>query len=146
MSKVSEPSRGQPLDVTFIYRIVSSLNLLWDKVNSSIGAYASLWTIDGEKTTRAAEVKILTAQIQLKTQSINSNDFFEEFSYDFPSQFAFPPVVTATPIASNATDAAKNATVVITSVSPGRVVGFVKFEIKGTVSMAVNVIAVGVPT
>jgi len=146
MSKVSEPSRGQPLDVTFIYRIVSSLNLLWDKVNSTIGAYASLWTIDGEKTTRAAETKIVTGQINLSSQSINSNDFFEQFSYDFPTQFAYPPVVTATPIASDATDAAKNSTVVLTSVSTSRVVGFVKFEIKGTVSMAVNIIAVGVPT
>ena len=142
--KLPVPQRGQPLDVSFIYKIVESINALWDAVVINVSAYASLWTRDGIKAKKASEIKVITGQVQIGKQSVKA-DTYKDFSYTFDIPFAYPPIVTATPIATEETDAAKNAYVVLTYVSENQVKGFVKFELKGSVNIGVNIIAIGVP-
>jgi hypothetical protein len=143
--KLPVPQRGQPLDVSFVYDIVNSINELWNRVAVNASEYASLWTIAGRKSVRATEIKFISGQVQLSKTSVTANTF-EEFSYNFDIAFRYPPVVTASPISiASATDASKSCYVIITEVSPSGVKGVVKFEIAGNISMAVNLIAIGVP-
>ncbi|MCF8135655.1 MAG: hypothetical protein K9J32_09240 [Synechococcus lacustris] len=143
--KLPVPQRGQPLDVSFVYDIVNSINELWNRVAVNVSAYASLWTVDGRKSVRATEIKFVTGQIPLSKTAVTANSF-QDFSYNFDISFKYPPVVTATPISiASATDASKACYAIITEVTPSSVKGVVKFEVAGTVSMAVNIIAVGSP-
>ena len=143
--KLPVPQRGQPLDVSFVYDIVNSINELWNRVAVNVSAYASLWTVDGRKNVRATEIKFVTGQVTLSKTSVTANSY-QDFSYNFDIAFKYPPVVTATPISiASPSDASKNCYAIITEVTPSSIKGVVKFETAGTVSMAVNIIAVGSP-
>lgn len=144
--KLPIPQRGQPLDVTFISDIVRAVNDLYDKVAIKVSAYANLWTVSGRKQVRASEVKFVTGQVKINTEKTTAADQYVDFEYRFDIAFKFPPVVTATPISSDtASVAAKNATVILTNVTTNSVKGTVKFEIAGSFSVSVNVIAIGIP-
>jgi hypothetical protein len=145
--KLPIPQRGQPLDVTFISDIVRSVNDLYDKVAIKISAYASLWTLSGRKQVRSSEVKFVSGQVKINTEKTTNADQYVDFEYRFDIAFKYPPVVTATPISLRATasNAAKNATVILTSVTTSSVRGAVKFETSGEFTVGVNVIAIGIP-
>jgi hypothetical protein len=145
--KLPVPQRGQPFDISFVYKITESINALWDKVAVNVSAYASLWTKEGPKQIRVSETKIITGRATLNLgASVKANDD-KEFIYDFDISFRYPPVVTVSPILDGtATAANKNVYAVISSVTTSQVKGFVKFEKAGDVSgMSVNIIAVGLP-
>jgi hypothetical protein len=145
--KLPIPQRGQPLDVTFISDIVRSVNDLYDKVAIKISAYASLWTLSGRKQVRSSEVKFVSGQVKINTEKAASASFYVDFEYRFDIAFKYPPVVTATPISlrSTASNAAKNATVILTNVTTSSVNGSVKFETAGEFTVGVNIIAIGIP-
>jgi hypothetical protein len=145
--KLPIPQRGQPLDVTFLSDIVRSVNDLYDKVAIKVSAYASLWTASGRKQIRSSEVKFVSGQVKVNTEKTTSTDQYVDFEYRFDIAFKFPPVVTATPISLRATTskAAKDATVILTSVGTNSVRGTVKFETIGEFTVGVNIIAIGVP-
>ena len=145
--KIPLPQRGQPLDVSFLYDIVNSINELWGKIAINISSYSTLWTKEQSyQNVRSSEVKIFTAQYEIPSDSIGKEDEYKTFSVDFGISFKYVPVVTATPIASTTASAAdKSATAIITEVSTSKVSGVVKFPTKGTASVSVNIIAIGVP-
>jgi hypothetical protein len=76
--------------------------------------------------------------------SATSGDVPFEFSF---SAFAYAPVVTATPYASssNGSEASKDVTVVLTSVTTNKVNGIVRFGSNGVASVDVHAIVVGIP-
>ena len=145
--KLPIPQKGQPLDVTFISDIVRSVNDLYDKVAIKVSAYANLWTVNGRKQVRSSEVKFVSGQVKINTEKTTSNDQYVDFEYRFDIAFKFPPVVTATPISvdRNASKSAKDATVILTEVTTNSVRGTAKFETKGDFSVAINIIAIGIP-
>lgn len=145
--KLPIPQRGQPLDVTFISDIVRSINDLYDKVAIKISAYASLWTVSGRKQVRSSEVKFVSGQVKINTEKTTNADQYVEFEYRFDIAFKYPPVVTASPISlrDTASTAAKNATIVLTSVTTNSVRGVAKFETSGEFTVGVNIIAIGIP-
>lgn len=141
--KLPLPQRGQPFDVSLLSNIITSINDLWDNLVINTSNYASLWTLEGKKSIRSSEVKMVTG----KTQNINGtfkDGETKEFSYDFDSPFLLPPIVTATVQAITNDDPSKSAYAVITSVDVSGVKGIIRFERKGQASIAVNVIAIGV--
>jgi hypothetical protein len=71
----------------------------------------------------------------------------KDFSLDFPNGVTFknPPIVTATPYTLNSTDAGRNVTIILKSVTTSKVEGTVMFNANGNVSIGVNLIAVGIP-
>jgi len=141
--KLPNPQRGQPFDVSLISSIITSINDLWDSLVINASNYASIWTIEGKKSIRSSEIKIVTG----RTENINgkiTDGEIKTFSYTFDSPFLLPPVVTATTEAVSDASPSKSAYTVITSVSVSKVEGIVRFETKGEASIAVNIIAVGV--
>ncbi len=145
--KLPVPQRGQPFDISFVYKMTESINSLWDRLAINVSAYASLWTKEGVKQRRASEVKIITGKAPLNLGATVTADSYKEFVYDFDISFAYPPVVTATAIIDGTSTAAnKNVYAVISSVTTAQVKGFVKFEKAGDIGgMSVNIIAIGVP-
>ena len=145
--KLPVPQRGQPFDISFVYKMTESINALWDRIAVNVSTYASLWTSQGIKQRRATEVKIITGKANLNLGASVKLDEYKEFIYDFDIPFSLPPVVTATPtIDGTATAANKNVYAVISSITTSQVKGFVKFGGAGDVSgMSVNIIAIGVP-
>jgi len=145
--KLPVPQRGQPFDISFVYKITESINALWDRMAVNVSTYASLWTRDGTKERRATEVKIITGKADVSLGASVKANAEREFSYIFNIPFAYPPIVTVSPIVNGtATAANKNAFAVITSVTTNEVKGFLQFEKAGDVAgMSVNVIAIGIP-
>lgn len=144
MGKIALPNRGQPLDVTFIYTIVKSINDVWEELTKKSSSYSSLWTPDGQKNVYGSEVKIITGRVKIGASDVTT-DSFQEFSYVFDVPFGYPPVVTVTPSATDATDAAKNAYAVITQTTESQIKGYIKFENKGKVDISINIVAIGIP-
>ena len=119
MAKVPLPERGQPLDVTYIYQLADTINDISTQVSSATYNYT---TVD---TTSAGNEKT--------------------FAYDFPSDFKYAPIATATALNTGNTPAGQNVTVILKSVTTSRVEGIVRFGASGDLSLAVHLIVIGIP-
>jgi hypothetical protein len=135
--KLPIPQRGQPFDVSLISNIITSINELWDNLVVNVSNYASIFTIEGRKSIRLTEVKLLTGTQTIESQTFSAGSN-KAFQYIFDMPFLFPPVVTAT--VQSGTGAAYP---VITSISDSRVDGIIVFPAKLTASVTVNIIAIG---
>lgn len=147
MAKISLPERGQPLDVTYISRLASAINDLSEASTPSLYKYFSVDTkTAGKQSRKITESRVLGAYIEVSNDVSRTKGDTVDFSYDF-SGFAYAPIITATPqITGNATSAGKNVSVVIKSITTSKVEGTIVFNETGTVSVAVNLIIIGIPS
>lgn len=147
MSKIPLPERGQPLDVSYIYQIANTLNELSTQVAGSAGRYTSIDTVSaGTQNVRTGDSRIVGGYVTVTNNSTTSPDGEGTFSYNF-SDFAYAPVVTATPILidENSTESGKDVAVVLTKVTNNRVEGIVRFKTIGVASVGINLLMVGIP-
>ena len=146
MAILPVPERGQPLDVTYIYQIVKAINDLSTQVSPSTYKYVTVDTPNaGKQSVKASEARIIGGYVQVTTSTTQTAGSSQPFSYDFPSEFKFAPVVTATPVNVGNTDAGKDVTVTLKSVSTSKVEGSIKFNSGGDTSIGINLIVVGIP-
>jgi len=146
MSKLPVPERGQPLDVTYIYDIVKAINELYSQVSTSANKYVTVDTKDsGPQSVKTSEARIIGGYVQVTTSSTQIAGSSLPFFYPFGTDFKWAPVVTVTPINSGNTDAGKDVTVTINSISTSRIEGTVKFNVGGDTSIGLNLIIVGIP-
>ena len=146
MSILPVPERGQPLDVTYIYQIVKAINDLSVQVSPSTYKYVTVDTpTSGKQSVKASEARIIGGYVQVTTSTTQTAGSSQSFSYDFPTDFKFAPVVTATPINIGNTDAGKDVTVTLKSVSTSKVEGTVKFNTGGDTSIGINLVIIGIP-
>jgi hypothetical protein len=147
MARIPIPQQGQPLDLSYIASISTAVNELFEAVNQRGSTAAS---IDDPKSSiktslRASEVRFVGGYKQvISNSSVNAGNS-RTFFYDFPINFKFPPIVSLTPENIGATDAGKNVSVVLTSVSTSRVEGIANFNTSGNVGVGVHIVAIGVP-
>jgi hypothetical protein len=146
MAKIPLPELGQPLDVSYIYQIANAINELSLQVSPAIYKYVTVDVPGGvSQNAKASETRIIagyTDVIKSSNQSVGSQ---QPFSYSFAADFKFAPIVTATPINIGGTEAGKNVSVVIKSITTSKVDGVVNFNSSGDVSIGVNLIIVGMP-
>ena len=146
MAKIPLPERGQPLDVTYVYQMANSINDLASAISPSTYKYV---TVDagsaGKQSVRTSEARIIGGYISINSNTTVNAAEEKDFSYDFSTDFKFAPIVTATPINIGNTDAGKDVTVTINSISTSRVEGTVKFNTGGDTSVGLNLIVVGIP-
>jgi len=146
MSKIPLPERGQPLDVTYIYELAKAINDLSTQISS---ASYNFTTIDNgssnKETIKTSNAKIAGGYVPVFTNSTVGAGNERAFTYSFQSEFKFPPIVTATPLNIGNTEAGQNVTVVLQTITTSKVDGFVRFGSSGNLSLAVNLIAVGLP-
>jgi hypothetical protein len=146
MAILPVPERGQPLDVTYIYQIVKAINDLSVQISPSTYKYVTVDTPNaGKQSVKASEARVIGGYVQVTTSTTQTAGSSQLFSYDFPSEFKFAPVVTATPINVGSTDAGKDVTVTLNSVSTSKVEGTVKFNAGGDTSIGINLVIIGIP-
>ena len=147
MSKIPLPERGQPLDVSYIYQIANTINELSTQIAGTAGRYTSIDTVSaGTQNVRTGDSRIVGGYVSVTNNSTTSPDGEGTFSYNF-TDFAYAPIVTATPILidENSTESGKDVAVVLTKITNNRVEGIVKFKTIGVASVGINLLMVGIP-
>jgi hypothetical protein len=147
MAKISPPEKGQPLDVSYIYQLANAINSLSDDVGSaSTNKYVTVETgITGAQSLRTSQSRFVGGYYQVVNNTNVTATEDRPFFYDFKPEFKYAPIVTASPINVGGTDAGKDVTVILKSITTSRVEGIVKFNKSGTLTVGVNIIAIGIP-
>lgn len=146
MAIVPLPERGQPLDVTYIYELADSINNIATQVSSATFNYASIETVSaGKQNIKTSDMRVVGGYVQVANNSTVSAGNDKTFSYDFPSDFKYAPIVTATAVNIGGTPAGQNVTVILRSITTSKIDGVVRFNASGDLSLAVNLIAIGIP-
>lgn len=146
MAKVPLPERGQPLDVTYIYQLADTINDISTQVSSATYNYTTVDTVSaGKQSVKTSEARVIGGYVEVANNSTVSAGNEKTFTYDFPSDFKYAPIATATPINIGNTPAGQNVTVILKSVTTSRVEGVVRFGASGDLSLNVNIIVVGIP-
>lgn len=147
MAKVPLPERGQPLDLSYIYQLSNAINDLSNQLSPTTARFTSIDTLAaGTQTVRTSDARIVGGFVSVTNNSTTSPDGEGTFTYNF-SDFAFIPIVTATPLLTEevSTDSGKDISVVLTRVSTNRVEGVVRFNTIGVASVGLNLLIVGIP-
>jgi hypothetical protein len=146
MARIPIPQRGQPIDATYIYDIVNAVNDLSNQVSSATYKYTNIDVPNGSKQNiKTSETKIVAGYVEVANNSTVNAGNEKTFSYNFPADFKYDPIATATPVNIGNTPAGRDATIVLTSITTNRLEGVVRFGSSGNISLAVNLIVVGVP-
>jgi hypothetical protein len=145
MAILTPPDRGQPIDVPYLYQIVSAINTISDQIVQSSTKYTSIVTRDLQKQDiRTSDTKFFASYQDLFSDvEVKAGDT-KEFSFNLDG-FKYAPIVTATPINTGTSTTSNDVFAVLTSVTASRIDGFVRFNSSGKVSVSVNVIAIGIP-
>jgi len=148
MARLPTPDRGQPIDVPYIYQIATAINDLSDQVDASSEKYTTIFSREEQKRElKTSDAKFYANFVDLPQQLQVSQGDTREFSFDISgSNFKFPPIVTATPVNTGTSEASNDVLVVISSVTTSRIDGFVRFNSSGSVDVAINCLAIGIPT
>jgi hypothetical protein len=146
MAKIPLPERGQPLDVTYIYQLADTINDLSTQVSSATYNYTTIDTVSaGKQSVKTSDTRMIGGFIQVANNSTVSAGNEKTFTYDFPSDFKYAPIATATAVNIGNTPAGQNVTVILKSVTTSRVEGVVRFGASGDLSLNVNLIIIGIP-
>jgi len=146
MAKIQIPERGQPLDVSFIGELAQALNDLSEQVSPSINKYVTIDTETvGKQSVKASEARIIGGYAVVANNATYSNGDQISRTYEFGTDFKYAPVITASPINLGGTNAGKNVSVVLTSVTTSKVDYVVTFNSTGNLSVAVNFVIIGIP-
>jgi hypothetical protein len=146
MAKVPLPERGQPLDLTYIYQLVDTVNDLSTQVSSATYNYTTVDTVSaGKQSIKTSEARVVGGYIEVANNSTVSAGNEKTFSYDFPSDFKYAPIASATAVNIGNTPAGQNVNVILKSVTTSRVEGIVRFGASGDLSLAVHLIIIGIP-
>jgi hypothetical protein len=145
MAKIPLPERGQPLDVTYLYKMAEAVNDLTTQVSSATYKYSAVDTFTaGQQNLKTADLKIVAKYESIYDNATVTAASEKPFSATFP-EFKFAPIVTASIVNIGNTSSGKDASIVLTSITTSRVDGVVKFASGGDLSVGVNFIIVGVP-
>lgn len=146
MAKVPLPERGQPLDVPYIYKLVDTVNQLSTEVSSATYNYTTIDTVSaGKQNVKTSEVRMIGGYVEVANNSTVTAASEKSFAYDFPTDFKFSPIATATPVNIGNTPAGQNVSVILKTVTTSRVEGVVRFGASGDLSLVVNLIIIGIP-
>lgn len=148
MAKVPLPSRGQPLDLTYIYQLASGINDIASQLSPTTARYTSI-DLDENRTTeriRTSDSRIVGGYTVVQYDSATNPGGQVAFQYQF-TDFAYVPIVTATPIllGDTTTQAGADISVVLTKVTTGLVEGIVSFNTIGNASVGLNLLIIGIP-
>lgn len=145
MARIPLPNRGQPLDVSYIYQIVDTINTLSNQVSPSLNKYMTIDTISsGKQDVKASEMRMVGGYVEVANNSTVNAGNELSFSFNY-SGFKYTPIVTATPINIDGTSAGSDISIILKNITVSKVDGVIKFKTSGNVSVGVNIIALGIP-
>jgi hypothetical protein len=125
---------------------VDTLNQLSTEVSSATYNYTTVDTVSaGKQSVKTSEVRMIGGYVEVANNSTVTAASEKSFSYDFPSDFKYQPIATATPVNIGNTPAGQNVSVILKTVTTSKVEGVVRFGASGDLSLAVNLIIIGIP-
>ena len=139
MAAISLPERGQPLDVNYIYEMVSQINSIENKIairNTSVS------TINNNTDT-TSNLKFYAEQKALITSEAKANTT-ETITFTYP-RFKFTPVVTATVLNDGGSTSGDDVICTVRNLTTSTAAVVVRFNAAGKVDLFVNLIAIGIP-
>lgn len=146
MAIVPLPERGQPLDVTYVYQLADAINDIATEVSSATYNYATIDTVSaGKQNIKTSDLRVIGGYVEVANNSTVTAGNEKTFSYNFPSDFKYAPIATATPVNIGNTPAGKNVSLILTTVATSKIEGVVRFNSAGNLSLAVHIVAIGVP-
>lgn len=146
MAKIPLPEHGQPLDLSYIYQVVNAVNDLSTKVVSSDKKYLSVDTVSaGKQNLKTSDARMLAGYVEVINNSDVESGLEREFSYPYPPDFKYDPIVIATPINIGDSNAGDSVSVTLKSTKNSIVTGVVRFNRSGVASVGVNLLIIGVP-
>jgi hypothetical protein len=139
MGAITPPTKGQPIDVNYLYDIVTQINSL----TNTIAVRSSTSSRVNTQSETTSNLRFFASTVAITRTSATSGQT-ESFSFNYP-ELKFAPVATATIVNNSGSDAGQVASVVINNVTTSRVEGVVRFGASGAIDLSVNVIVVGIP-
>jgi hypothetical protein len=126
--------------------LADTINDLSTQVSSATYNYTTVDTVSaGKQSVKTSEARMIGGYVEIANNSTVSAGNEKTFSYDFPSDFKYQPIATATLVNVGNTPAGQNASVILKVVTTSRVEGIVRFGASGDLSLAVNLIILGIP-
>lgn len=145
-SIINLPSRGQPIDLSYISQLARAIN----EISAEIGTSSNNKYVTIKKSTSVAkkisETKIFAGYIDISSGADVIAGSEKSVEYSFGMNFSTPPIVTAT--INNGAETAGgteggNAIVTVKNIGTGTVTINVKYNSSGKVTTRVNIIAIG---
>jgi hypothetical protein len=147
MAIVRVPERGTPLDVTYLYDLANAINNVSNSVSSATYNYTTVKTREAsDQSIKTSESRIIAAYVDVVNNENMLAGTTRSFSYDYPSDFKYAPIATASPVNTGRTAVGNDVTIVLNSITTSRVEGEIKFSSTGTMSVSINLIIIGIPT
>jgi hypothetical protein len=145
MSQISPPEKGQPLDVDYIYQIVTTLNSLNNALATSKNATSYIAGNDGNITlVNTSSLQFFSKTIAVNFEGTVTAGRTLEVDVEFPKEFKTLPIVTATPYIRGAiSEANKNVVVTTVSTTLKKTKLLLTCQVAGSISIDVGVLALG---
>ena len=138
MAAIPLPERGQPLDVNYIYDMVSQIN----SITNTIALRSTSTSKVNENSDTTSNLKFYAATKSLTTTNSSANTT-ESFFFNYP-EFKFAPVVTITVINNSGSTIGDNVITTLRNVGTSRCEGVVRFNTSGGLNLSISMIAVGI--
>jgi hypothetical protein len=138
MAAIPLPERGQPLDVNYIYDMVSQIN----SITNTIAIRSTSTSRVNENSDTTSNLRFFASTKTLSTTNASGNAT-ESFFFTYP-EFKFTPVVTVTLVNNTGSTAGDNVISTLRVVGTSRCEGVVRFNASGAVNLSVNIIALGI--
>jgi hypothetical protein len=145
MGRLIVPQRGQPLDVSYIYDIVSAVNELADRFTSSENGMFKIIAEDGLPSTVPTSRMSVFAKTHILSASKPVTTIGQTESFTITYNFKTTPIVVATPFDSANTSAGQDVAVVLAAVTNTNATFNVRYDTVGVTSTKINIIAIGIP-
>jgi hypothetical protein len=139
MAAISLPERGQPLDVNYIYEMVSQINSIENRIairNTSVS------TVNANSDT-TSNIKFYAEELALTTTEAKANAT-DSVTFTFP-RFKFTPVVTASIFNRSGSTPGDDVIFTLRNITTSSATVVVRFNSSGKVDLRVNLIAIGIP-
>lgn len=136
------PSKGQPIDSSYIRTIVDNLNALSTSLSTQASNSQVYTQSTGNRILRTADLMVVAGYEKI-TNSSTATTTEVTRTHQFGLTFGTPPIVTATPVLTDSV-ASKITNVYVTNITTTSVDIVVKFSTVDTSSVGVNLIAIGI--
>jgi hypothetical protein len=144
MPQISPPERGQPIDVDYLYEIVNAINTINNQIVSTSNAESRVAGSTSTQTdaVKTSSLKFYASQVTVTSANVSADQTITT-KIIFPSNFLYAPIVTATPIVQDGSDASKNVIATIQNVTSGGVDVLLTFKKAGQTDVDIHLIAIG---
>jgi hypothetical protein len=140
------PNPGQPIDATYMFELANAINKIATQLSTS--PTAQILTVDtptaGKQSIKTSEARIIGGYKEVISNSVSANSVVS-WTYDFPADFKYPPIATATPISVAGSDSGKSVSVMIKTIGQNSITGTATFTGSGDLTVGINIILIGIP-